>query len=103
MDAGGRIRVHLGMRVKCGGHTTGCTHSHQDNEMDVKGLVLSVGTQEEMKHITGNHLCRLKLHAHKITLDKSAWKIQSVIHSIFVAREVEMAQGNAEWATGCRE
>lgn len=33
--------------VKCGGHTTGCTHSHQDNEMDVKGLVLSVGTQEE--------------------------------------------------------
>lgn len=33
--------------AKCGGHTTGCTHSHQDNEMDVKGLVLSVGIKEE--------------------------------------------------------
>ena len=33
--------------VRCGGDTTGCTHSHLDTEMDVKDLMLSVGTKEE--------------------------------------------------------
>lgn len=37
----------VGGEVRCGGETTGCTHSHWDNEMDVKDLVLSVGTEGE--------------------------------------------------------